>query len=112
MTDRRGRISASPFVAEEIARQARRLPAGSRVQHAGGREGTVRMDNPSNVPGIHTGAPTAWCLMDMQGDDVRVCVAWDNEARMTWITWVPVGTLTRVAGSRTNRPSLANGKTR
>ncbi|GAB2714822.1 hypothetical protein [Streptomyces bullii] len=83
---------------------ADQFPVGSRVRHVCGREGTVALDQPGHVPGLHFGHPTAVCLMGRWLDTPMVFVTWDNEYDLTWRVWVPVSKIRRGAAPAVNRP--------
>lgn len=110
MTNRpKGRTVATDFVRQELAVYAATLPVGTRVRHADGWTGRVREDNPDTVPGIHLGRPTAYCLTDETGTSALVCIAVDNESRLTWRTWTDVRSVSAITADRTNKPALAIG---
>jgi hypothetical protein len=106
VTERTGRVRTDSE-RHALAVLAATWPVGTRVVHEAGRGGTVRLDNPAHVPGLHTGCPTAWCLTPGDSATGMVCVSWDNPHSLTWLHWVPAGTIRRARSTSANRPALA-----
>ncbi|MFI1767458.1 hypothetical protein ACH41H_36165 [Streptomyces sp. NPDC020800] len=94
--DYRGRIVESGWLAKASRDQLRELaeqfPAGMRVRHSCGREGTVAVDQPVHVPGVFGGQPTTVCLSRGRLQPM-VFAHWDNEAELIWGVWVPVSAI-------------------
>jgi hypothetical protein len=99
----KGIVSRLDWVTREQAALAGGLPADTRVAHVrSGREGTVRLDHPANVPGLFDGRPTAWCVADETSLEGLVCVSWETAFGVPQICWV------RYADVRATRRPLAN----
>ncbi|MGW6292429.1 hypothetical protein [Streptomyces sp. NPDC055058] len=87
-----------------LTQLAGQYPAGSRVVHGCGREGTVAVDQPAHVPGMFLGQPTTVCLGGPWHNVPMVFVTWDNEADLVWRVWVPVAKLRKGKALAANRP--------
>lgn len=104
----RGRVVDSDWMArttrDQLKALADQFPVGVRVVHAGGREGTVALDQPCHVPGLFAGGPTTVCLGGEWRNVPMVSVTWDNEADLVWRVWVPVDKIRRGSAPAVNRP--------
>jgi hypothetical protein len=92
------------FARAQLLSLADQFPVGSRVRHVCGRGGTVALDQPGHVPGLHIGSPTAVCLTGEWFEEPMVFVTWDNEYDLTWRVWVPVAKIRRGSAPAVNRP--------
>lgn len=88
---------------KQLLELAEKFPVGTRVVHAGGREGTVVADQPVHVPGVYYGS-TAVCLGGKYRDVPMVFVSWDNDQGLTWKVWAPVAKIRRGHAPAVNRP--------
>ncbi|MFF9238447.1 hypothetical protein ACF1AY_16145 [Streptomyces sp. NPDC014776] len=77
----------SEMTRRELRDLAERFPAGARIRHARGREGTVALDQVAHIPGRHLGVPASVCLQD---GEPMVFAHWDNDQGLLWGVWVPV----------------------
>jgi hypothetical protein len=102
----KGTVIKTDTVVSALSQLAKDWPVGARVHRVDtDLEGTVRVDEPVNVPGIHTGEPGAWCVTDLDAVYALVCVAWETEI-VPVLAWVPTSSLSRASGSpRPNRPA-------
>lgn len=87
----------------ELRGLAERFPAGTRVRHASGREGTVALDQVAHIPGRHLGVPASVCLR-IEDDEPMVFAHWDNDQGLNWGVWVPIAQVRRGSAPAVNRP--------
>lgn len=91
-------------IRDRLSVLAQDYPAGLRVVHACGREGTIALDQPDHVPGAFLGEPTTVCLVGEWHDQPMVFVSWDNEFEFVWSVWVPVAKIRTGRAPAANRP--------
>lgn len=94
----------SRAIREQLSDLAEKYPAGTRIVHAGGREGTVAADHPDHVPGWHLGGPSTVCLAGPALGEPMVFATWDNEYDLVWRAWVPVSKVHTGTAPAVNRP--------
>ncbi|MFF9097624.1 hypothetical protein ACF1AX_31440 [Streptomyces sp. NPDC014802] len=87
----------------ELRDLADQFPAGARIRHACGREGTVALDQVAHIPGAHLGAPSSVCLRAEDGEPM-VFAHWDNDQGFNWGVWVPVAQVRHGSAPALNRP--------
>jgi hypothetical protein len=91
-------------IRERLAMLGQQFPAGLRVIHACGRQGTVAVDQPEHVPGAFDGKPTTVCLTGDWHETPMVFVTWDNDFELIWRVWVPVAAVRTGSAPAANRP--------